>query len=179
MRGLGSRSCPESRGGRSQEVSGVHGVCLQEPGPRAHGRESPGPAKVRSPACWEASCEFLPKLEKLPPLSRWTEQPKKSAPRERVGEFQGLRSASSWAHPAFLWVPGDTHGMGVELPDLAWPFQTFQCKPISTYNKKSVKVKSSHPYLSSSCFKALSMFILCPTRVTPRSIRSSFCRFGK
>lgn len=61
----------------------------------------------------------------------------------------------------------------VVLTDLM-AIQVFQYKPISTYNKKSVKGKSSRPYLSSSCLRALSMFILCPTRVTPRSIRSSF-----
>lgn len=35
------------------------------------------------------------------------------------------------------------------------------------------------PQLSSSCFRARSMFILCPTRVTPNSARSSLVRAGR
>lgn len=34
-------------------------------------------------------------------------------------------------------------------------------------------------YLSCSSLSALSMFMRCPTRVTPRSIRSSFCSEGR
>lgn len=55
----------------------------------------------------------------------------------------------------------------------------FNISPSLLITKESVKAQGSHPYLSSSCFKALSMFILCPTRVTPRSIKSSFWRFGR
>lgn len=54
----------------------------------------------------------------------------------------------------------------------------FSTSPSLVINR-SLWGKNSYSYLSSSCFKALSMFILCPTLVTPRSIRSSFCRFGK
>lgn len=69
-------------------------------------------------------------------------------------------------------------------PQFCWHSQTdkafgvCQYQPISSYQQKFVR-QNSYSYLSSSCFKALSMFILCPTLVTPRSIRSSFCRFGK
>lgn len=141
--------------------------------PRAHGRESPGPGKVRSPACWGASCDFLPKLEKLPPLVPVDRTAQETPTESEWGSF-GAFAQLCHEHTQHFFGYQETHpwsGVGALRPCLA--SQTSQCKPISTY-KKSVKVRSSHPYLSSSCFRALSMFILCPTRVTPRSIRSSF-----
>lgn len=105
------------------------------------------------------------------PYSVGQKPPKK--PMWRAG-FQGLGSATLWLLSAFLWVLGD------KPVDWGWCSQTLlghqirQRKPISTYNTRSIEGRSSRPYLSRSCFKALSMFILCPTRVTPRSIRSSF-----
>ena len=45
--------------------------------------------------------------------------------------------------------------------------------------KKERDIEAALFYLSSSSLRALSMFMRWPTRVTPRSIRSSFCRLGR
>lgn len=84
-------------------------------------------------------------------------------------------------HPQhfFGYPEKKTHGSEIGAFSLCLATTHFNKSPSLLITEESVKAQGSHPYLSSSCFKALSMFILCPTRVTPRSIKSSFWRFGR
>lgn len=82
-------------------------------------------------------------------------------------------------HSTSLGTQRQTHRPEIGAVSLCLATTHFNISPSLLIRKESVKAQDSHPYLSSSCFKALSMFILCPTRVTPRSIKSSFWRFGR
>lgn len=101
-----------------------------------------------------------------PLLSLWTEAtqdicgPSLATPRD--------------THSTSLGTQRQTHRLEVGAVSLCLATTHFNISPSLLIRKESVKAQGSHPYLSSSCFKALSMFILCPTRVTPRSIKSSF-----
>lgn len=164
--GPGARpGLPGAQGGRGRYVSRVRGR------PPAGAWRPRGPGAARSPARRrQAAHASLSTLEgPLPGPFFDRNSPKE--PTQRAGAFG---SATPRTH-TLLWVPRRP----ARRAGLALTIQTSPCKPISIYNKESVAARSSHPYLSSSCLRALSMFILCPTRVTPRSMRSSFWRFGR
>lgn len=82
-------------------------------------------------------------------------------------------------HSTSLGTQRQTHGPEIGALSLCLATTHVNISPSLLITEESVKAQGNHPYLSSSCFKALSMFILCPTRVTPRSIKSSFWRFGR
>lgn len=140
--GRGEASCGAgARAARRAEEGGLRryrehtGVCLQEQGSRAKPTgESLGPGKVRAPACWEASCESLSVLEKLPPPAPVAQkQPKK--PTRELGSFQAFTQPHHGHAPPFFGYQETNpwNGVGAHRPCLA--IQTFQYKPISTYNK--------------------------------------------
>lgn len=53
------------------------------------------------------------------------------------------------------------------------------CPALSLSFSPSVAVSQGRGQLSSSCFSARSMFMRCPTRVTPSSAKSSLVRAGR
>lgn len=70
-------------------------------------------------------------------------------------------------------------GVKEERP-LSFLFYQFYILPaLSSFFSPSVAVSQGRGQLSSSIFSARSMFMRCPTRVTPSSAKSSLVRAGR
>lgn len=155
-RGPGA-SCRQRRG-RPQEVSGVQGCLPAGARPRAT------PAGASWTRQSEVTCMLRGKRESFP--VRKTPSP---CP---VGQKQPRNDTESWGVSRPLLSRGRTRrssecqgtrprrGLGARRPRLA--IQTLQCKPISTYNKGSVRPRAatlicpaavSEPFLCSSCVR--------------------------